>query len=140
MTTNSELQERKNKVFARGFGNIHQVFEQLPVFLDQANTFSRAPGFQPHLGHGNREAGATFLTLIGELFAQQVQTALAESATVTPGKSLYHPHLELGHRFLIEIKGVGWQVGKAQIDHRIRQRPRCNRLRRNGLLAELTAL
>ena len=26
MTTNNELQERKNKVFARGFGNIHQVY------------------------------------------------------------------------------------------------------------------
>jgi len=26
MTTNAELQERKNKVFARGFGNIHQVY------------------------------------------------------------------------------------------------------------------
>ncbi len=26
MTTNNEMQERKNKVFARGFGNIHQVF------------------------------------------------------------------------------------------------------------------
>jgi len=26
MTTNNELQERKNKVFARGFGNIHQIY------------------------------------------------------------------------------------------------------------------
>ena len=26
MTTNAELQERKNKAFARGFGNIHQIY------------------------------------------------------------------------------------------------------------------